>query len=195
MEMQFNISMDSHYGWIRSEIVASFSCEGVPALQNVLFYSRRRAIYHREGENSLPVTSHHCHHITQASQRNKCTNSEERPAIVGVTSVSDQSINNIVTVTRAAPIIPITAMTLDLPDTANDLCQSVRTSPDSLQGISGITFNMPRHQFQILTSFSISIHTRGSQTVWRGPRGSKSCLYQGHIYSELNIVVRKHIFW
>jgi len=27
MEMQFNISMDSHYGWIRSEIVASFFCK------------------------------------------------------------------------------------------------------------------------------------------------------------------------
>jgi hypothetical protein len=64
--MQFNISMDSHYGWIRSEIVASFFCKAA-GVRTVLFYSRQRAIYHREGGFPLPVTSLQRHHITQAS--------------------------------------------------------------------------------------------------------------------------------
>jgi hypothetical protein len=119
MEMQFNISMDSHYGWIHSEIVASFSGEGA-RVRNVLFYSRQRAIYHREG--GIPSRPHPSSAITLLKLHSVTSvqTSEERPATVGVIAVSDESIN-IVNVPRAMLITLITAMAF----TFNDLYVSL----------------------------------------------------------------------
>lgn len=124
MEMQFNISMDSHYGWIRSEIVASFSGEGFRA-PNVLFYSRRREIYHREG--GIPSQSHPPSAITlfKLHSVTSVQTSEDRTATMGVTAASDESINT-VTVAVAILITLTTATALDM-----DTQRSVSVCPSA----------------------------------------------------------------
>jgi hypothetical protein len=81
MEMQFNISMDSHYGWIRLATVASFCGEGVRV--ETFYFTASEDQYIIEKGKSPPgnIPTAPSHYSSSTSLQT----SEEQPATVGIT--------------------------------------------------------------------------------------------------------------